>query len=428
MSKGNKINLLIGIAIGLSIGIPITFYSLDKTIRNYKIVVGIILSIVLVLSLLLFILLIAKKSILKRVFNIEEANIETISSDLISTISPLISENYAPIVKSSETIIKQIAVYLAYTKTRNWILGIIVSLVAGYAGYLGTVLLIRQNQLIKEQTFLIESSRRSAIIFELSSILDKIDEEIDLFEKDTSKLPPYLLSSRLESRIVALSKSFRPYYYLNGTELINRPQSPERGQLLISLLDSDIETNNLFNKCDFSFADLESVDFEKVNLKRINLNFANLKNANLQSIKFDTIFAMITDFSGANLIGSEFNNCFLNNASFINCAFYRTKFERCILNNADFSNANMKATNFEEASLNNCNFNNAFLPFANFKDAKGLTAKQLIKAKTLFGAVLNKEIRDEIIRLGNERLFNEQPNEKEWSKEPPLNPNWYYPR
>ncbi|MBX2826524.1 MAG: pentapeptide repeat-containing protein [Flavobacteriaceae bacterium] len=194
-----------------------------------------------------------------------------------------------------------------------------------------------QNTFTENQTFLEESTRRSALTFELSSILDKIDEELDLQEVENPELitaPNRQLSSRLNGRIIALSNSLKPYKYLDENGELTRPLSPERGQLLISIVNSYLFTDYMQSKMNFSYADLEGIDLFKqnasyVNLSQMNLNHANLKKGNFYGARF-----VSTNLAWADL-------------------------ENSLMRYANLSYANLK-----KANLEGCDFEGAYLPNA----------------------------------------------------------------
>jgi len=96
-----------------------------------------------------------------------------------------------------------------------------------------------QNKRLDQQTNLQEAERRSSLVFLFSNIMDAIDSELkdSLNKKDT-------LSKQLIGRIIALSTRLSPYRYLTeGDTLISHPLSPERGQLLVNLVESDLDSN-----------------------------------------------------------------------------------------------------------------------------------------------------------------------------------------
>lgn len=242
-------------------------------------------------------------------------------------------------------------------------------------------LLSSQNQYIQEQNVLAESARRSALVYELTSILDEIDEELDAAEiqtkavqtrgtldaagsgvvpadrprrRDVENPPMYRLSDRLTGRIVALSRSVRPYRYLDDEgRLLTKPLSPERGQLLISLIDSGIDMEEInHSSVTFSQADLRGADLSRYDFTHIRLNGADLSEANLSSAKFH--YAKMDD---ARLAGAKLGAAELEWSSWKNV----------ILTGADLNSANL-----EEADLSGADLTNADL--AHIKNWQLLTS------------------------------------------------------
>ncbi len=232
----------------------------------------------------------------------------------------------------------------------------------------------QQNQLIVEQNILQESARRSALVFELTSILDEIDEELDAanIEKDAIQTrgtkgeagsqkikgrprrrdidnpPLYRLSARLTGRIVALSRSLRPYRFLDDKgSLLDKALSPERAQLLLSLMDSGIDMEEInhsavtFNKADLRAAELSAFDFTHIKLKEANL-------------------------SGSIGGGTIFHYAHLEKSDFSNTKFGSAKFNWSNLKKVDFSNANLAYADFDGADIEGAIFENSILKGVNF--------------------------------------------------------------
>jgi len=234
--------------------------------------------------------------------------------------------------------------------------------------------LLHQNQLIVEQNVLQESARRSALIFELSSILDEIDEELDaahieidaiktrgikdeagsqeikgrLRRRDIDNQSLYRLSARLTGRIVALSRSLRPYRFLDDKgSLLDKALSPERAQLLLSLMDSGI-------------------DMEEINHSAVTFNKADLREAELSEFDFTHINLGQANLSGSNGSGVIFHYAKLEGSNFSNTNFGSAKFNWSNLKKVDFSNANLAYADFDGADIENANFENSILKGGNF--------------------------------------------------------------
>ncbi len=212
-----------------------------------------------------------------------------------------------------------------------------------------------QNKRIEQQTYLQEAERRSSLVFLFDNVLDRMDDELRRNPAGRE------LSPQLIGRIVALSKALKPYRYLEGDTITSRQSSPERGQLLLSLVASKLGRNTydqIYLLADFSYATLENVNLDKAYLANINLAYAQLKSVSLSG----------ADLRNANFEGSEWDDAhvvftpakpFAANFDFAN--FYRATLRRCDLSGGAFA-----YTNFTGARLDRVVFREAFFHQAKF--------------------------------------------------------------
>lgn len=308
-----------------------------------------------------------------------------------------------------------------------------------------TDLLAIQNDRIDLQNNLIEAERRSSLVFLMSNILDKVDDEIKE-QRNSGIKTNYALSRPLISRISALSKNLQPYRIMEG-DTLSTLVSPERGQLFIALMENKLDsvtTTQLAQKCDFSFANLDDIDLEGSQLSRIDFEHASLRGANLRNTNLSMADFKSTDLSSAkffnaelgsthfyksnldgsafglsNLENSSFNQDQINRASFYKAGLKYARFTKCTSKMSDFKDANFSnaqllffdakntgfiGANFTDAKLlqstfyyvnfENANFTNAnfaessfeacHMLGANFKGAKELTVEQLLEVGTLY--------------------------------------------
>lgn len=289
-------------------------------------------------------------------------------------------------------------------------------------------LITGQNKKIDIQNSLAESSRRAGIVFELTSILGEVDEELDDVEKkivdkgyfdinsiaksiendlkdsngeldfsymlfnpniqsfldsfnlNISVFPEYekyyiqpKLSRRLEGRIIAISKALRPYKYLNeDNKLSDVYLSPERGQLLISLLESDVLTSQIIPKSDFSYSDLKGfdiakvIDFQLLKTELTDLQLITLNNSDLEDTSFDFIYFNSASFNGSHFKNTSFNRCDLDGSTVLDANINSVTFSSCNMEDTDFSNANLgvfkvKDSNLELISLKNTKIDTAVI-------------------------------------------------------------------
>ena len=198
-------------------------------------------------------------------------------------------------------------------------------------------LLADQNERLDQQINLEEGSRRSSLIFLMSNIMDKMGEELKAPDN-----PNNILSDALIGRIVSLSQALRPYRYLENDRLIDQPLSPERGQLLISLTNSNLHASTyekLFQKADFSYADLKHANFDDYYIKGIELSFANLQDASFRNSVLEYSNLTKANLQGARFEETYMNGIKLNDANLQNSYLTNVKMTHATLKNTDFRNS-----------------------------------------------------------------------------------------
>ena len=216
-----------------------------------------------------------------------------------------------------------------------------IGIVALLIALLPTTLMIYQNNLLKiqnkkiqDQTFLAEASRRSAQMFIMGDVLSDLNKELD---RGVARL-----SNTLTGRIVSLTRAMKPYKYIDQSndELIENYISPERGQLLITLCKSNLNSSyfsdEILQESDFTYSELIDANLMRKTLREINLNNANLSNVELRG----------TDLSRASLRNTKFINADLEEAN---------------LSSADLTNANLTGAFLSSANLRKANLTNVKL-------------------------------------------------------------------
>ncbi|MHB0755869.1 pentapeptide repeat-containing protein [Polaribacter sp. M15] len=196
-------------------------------------------------------------------------------------------------------------------------------------------LLKKQNRKIQEQTYLAEASRRSAQMFIMGDVLSDINTELET--KKNGKL-----SKTLIGRIVGLSRAMKPYRYLLNDKLIEKPISPERGQLLITLCKSDLNAtifSSIRQESNFTKSELKGVNLDRVRLRDINLKDADLSNASLVNLDARRAIFENANLKNADLGYADLSNAVLTNANLSGAILLKTKcnkanFTGVILDNA----------------------------------------------------------------------------------------------
>jgi len=232
-----------------------------------------------------------------------------------------------------------------------------------------------QNKRIEQQTYLQEAERRSSLVFLFDNVLDKIDDELLLNPARRE------LSAQLVGRIVALSKALKPYRYLEGDTITSQASSPERGQLLLSLVASKLHPatlDQIYLLADFSYATLENVNLDGAYLRNINLSHANLesvsltgadlRNANLEGARLTGAKVQLTglraspahfdfaNFHGAEVFDSDLSGSSFEYANFTGARLQSVTFRRAFFSQTKFAQVAADSLDFGEATLLNTAF------------------------------------------------------------------------
>jgi len=331
------------------------------------------------------------------------AEAQNIASQLSDGVIDKVMENATPEQReNAKGLVLRLGNWFLWGRLRNWwwswILGIFVSL----GGLTGTLLLVNQNellqnqnQLIKNQMSLEEASRRGALVMLMSNIFDKVDDEIAEQKAEMRRKgrkvngdTKFTISQSLIGQIVALSQAFKPYKFLDGDTLIQRPLSPERGLLLITIsqlpLYSEI-LDDIFLLSTFEYADLRGADLSVAYLSKAKLNYCDLTKADLDIVNLNEAWLIGANLTEVNLFSHNLKNT--------------------IFGNANFSKANLTDADFTDASLASANLNGADLSGADLSKELDLTVDQIIKARTLYKCTLPKNIDVEKLKKEKPELF-----------------------
>lgn len=136
-----------------------------------------------------------------------------------------------------------------------------------------------------------------------------------------------------------------------------------------------------------------------INLKGSNMNSANLSNASLLETNLENARLNQTNFENANLNQANLKAAYASGANFKDAFLIKTQFENAFLIKANFTNAYLMEANLQNSYLVGADFENASLYKADFRGAKGLTIEQLAKAKTLYLAKFDDELREQVKEL-----------------------------
>ena len=263
-----------------------------------------------------------------------------LGSNLMASTKKLVKE-----IKQKELndeTVTEFGVHIFWRLTRIGLVGLLIAGVPIWLLMNQNLLLEKQNEKINLQNNLIEADRRSALILLMSNILNEVSEEISQQNDSITNISltkEYELSPSLIGRISALSRGFFPYRRLTSDTLTTNYESPERGQLLLSIISSRPNESTrrwLFPNSDFSYAYLAGADLSGELLSNIDLSNANLSLADLRSTVLTESKLYEVDFREANLSGA--------NLGFARC--YKAIFCGADLSNTSFWHADLEGANF----------------------------------------------------------------------------------
>ncbi len=363
--------LLIGVLIGAVVAL-MGPSALEEHIAS--LIVGFVV-LVLFMAGISFALVQNKEKVLQRLFGVSDTDLTDVKQNAQHLFLNAWHRHFPEAQENFNQLFTKIFAWYSWMSFRRWILLVFQMLFLGFGGLLGTMLLFNQNKILTQQnlllqsqnhrldqqTYLQEADRRSSLIFLMGNLLDAMDRELkdDIGQPGVRDLSPQIIG-----RVVALSKSLRPYRYLENDSLVARELSPERGHLLISLVNSQIDNSSLrriFQFSDFSFADLKGAALSGEFLSGINLKHADLTNAILDE----------TDLSRADLSGADLSESVLARANLQEARFRQAILTNAYLESADLSEANfygakMRSANLAGANLSQTHFTSANLSEANF--------------------------------------------------------------
>lgn len=215
----------------------------------------------------------------------------------------------------------------------------------------------QQNKRLDQQTYLQEAERRGQTLL----IMDNMLKEIST---DVSRSSANAIDDATAGRLISLSKMLKPYKYLENDSLISRVTSPERGYLLVSLLETGINLNTtarsrsngrLIERLDFTYAELRNLSLKGADLIQIDLSNADLRNSSFNGI----------DFEKANL-----QNTWLHETNLTYASLKEANLEHAVLQNAILDYANLQNANLSSADLRNVSLVKTKLLDADFTNAR----------------------------------------------------------
>lgn len=321
-------------------------------------------------------------------------SLSVVAENLVAGVGQAVQQQASAAETHFQTAVREAAIWYVNGAARRWTFQAALALLIGFGGIFGTILLMRQIILMKEQnqkletqivlireqtkkleeqTMASEAQRRASLGAELFALLQ--------VETSRQSDPTFV------ARVVTLTRAATPFHYVRldtvqgqdegklrpAPTLTEVPLSPERGLLLLGLLSLRLDLAPLFqagalfdaadlaghdlrgaqltgirlagadlrrsllSRAILTGADLSTADFRGAVLREVRMSHATLTGANLAGIDLSGSFLTDTHMVGANLAGSILHSVDLSRAD---------------LRLADLRGADLTSANLEEVQLN----------------------------------------------------------------------------
>ena len=144
---------------------------------------------------------------------------------------------------------------------------------------------------------------------------------------------------------------------------------------------------------------LPRTNLSYVNLKGSNMNSANFSNSSLIESNLEEARLNQANFENSNLNQVNMKNSYASGANFKDAFLIKAQLQNAFLIKANFVNAYLMEANLQNSYLMGADFENASLYKADLRGAKGLTAEQLSKAKTLYLAKFDDDLQAQVLEF-----------------------------
>ena len=387
-----KIYGILFLLIGILIGVLFSMFGIEIIAENIKILVIIFISIVLIFTFFFVIIYLSRDSINNYIFQKKDQYVTSTKEELSDLCEAIIETDHSKIRTTSSTLISRASEWYLWLNYRKLVLSAISILFLTFGSLLGAALLFKQNNIIdkqtsilnkqseliadqnkrlEQQTYLQEAERRSSLVYMFSDIMESMDDEIKTNKSNR------ILSDQLQARVISISKVLKPYKFLENDKLIGEELSPERAQLLVSLIETKLDANayQFLSLCDFSFADLRRSTFE-FNFDGVFISNTNWTNSTLSNSSFHWTWMQNSIFNNVNFERVEFNNCPMDNSYFNETKLFDASFLSSSARESIFSNiTTANRVKWNSADLSGSEFENCRLVFNQFIETNLIDTK-----------------------------------------------------
>lgn len=430
--------------IGVACGIPAAIFMPGFLSDHGSVVLGIVLGAFLFVTIVLSVAFVLRQPLWRWLFQRTEVEVTKFAGPLADVARFAAGQKVEEATNAARDFAEIVLARYAWITTRRWLVASITGLIAAMAALAGSALLFEQNKLLRVQSQLMtdqntrideqngllrtqislgEAERSASIVPELLTISSLLGEETARLSGDGRPGSVFFLdelSEPLRNRIVAATNVARPYRYLAATgvesrdgnavtvaalsrrtdlserlkslpgwsdppadvtDLIDRPLSPERGQILTMLFNAGIYQTELlsFRGADFSHAEIRLPTLGLMSLRHATLRFADFTWLRIPGSKFGAAWleharfrnAIITRADFAGIAKDKLEPPFANpNApEIMRTQLAGADFSRAVIAGTSFADATGLAVNFDEAAMVDCDFSGAVISTGTFRNA-----------------------------------------------------------
>lgn len=404
----NLTTLIVGLLLGAGLG-PALFLTAERLELRGDQLLSFAVGVFLTLAVCLIIAGVAAVLLVPRAFASARGTLSGVVEDLVRASRAHAAGQPTEAVDHLGRAIGEGVAWYSIGATRRFVAQAALGLILSFGGIIGAVLLLSQNALLREQNGMVKSQlklledQNGKIDRQLELLVDQ-NEKIDqqTMTTDSQKRGAFAtelfsiiqaiaregvsdggrLSNEIVSRIVVLTSSAEPYFYLKfspdppstdadkirgAQKLIPDPLSPERGQIILALVRMKVDLKLLskagaqFDSADLQGAQLNDVDLSGLSLRNCNFRFATLQKATFNGTNLDNavfIGAQIegAEFKSAHAKDADFSNSRMSRVAFIDSNLFRSKFEWVLGKDVKFANTEIGASDFAEAHFEDLSF------------------------------------------------------------------------
>ena len=231
-------------------------------------------------------------------------------------------------------------------------------------GMISLVAFLKENRLTQERIAHQKSLlQKEVLTLQKNQVLSTTKEDlIATIQKELSSDSNKISEHSIQA-IAKLSAAYEPYEKMESESMTTFRKSPERGILLLDLVQLSLDSSSLakiIRNTTFAYAEIDSATFRNINLSNIDLTGCHLRGADLSFANLQNAKMQGADLRGANLRGAQLSKAKMK----------RSKLSWSQLNNAVLHYTNLDGSDLNNANLNATQLNNATIQYAKLQSIK----------------------------------------------------------